>query len=450
MVQDNGSFWTWEHGHRVYHPKSEKWYEKISKWFASILYTGGLEYTAEEAAAGITSRVLPEGVSTLVEEIPLDPIGATTEHVQVVDDMAAPIERLPIGNITSPQHAQVDVMAPGEEVVIWERPSNVTPDLSWNREFITAEDIHGEEMELFDRSHVAGNLDREPLNPQFATSTPQGRLPARVNFRRAWARRNIPYGEEEGVVEERPGWLARTRARLSPFNARSGAYNRLTNDLDRISMVEGEELEMENLDWTQGASSAAGGSNPPPEPSFLAEPNDIEMNEVNWDVDEEINWNHSNSTEFPSDMMRNQVRPGGARRPQTLSSFARSFVRRRGNPGGIMEDMGLETSRVRASREGHGFDVEENGIWKRKGVQVGPGPQSERKRAATRLTGRPPKNHHSQPAHQITPSSHIPKRKRGEDVNLSISAKGKICKKKKKCVKRKGRKCVKYVLRCND
>ncbi|QYW06023.1 L2 protein [Papillomaviridae sp. Haddock_c6033] len=402
MTIDDGSWYYRdpETGEFIYKKKDDSWGAKLSKWFSSLIYLGGIEYVAEEAGAAAAGRVSSAiGFENPgAESIELQAI-EPTEHVQVQPDLHVQVERPPIVTHARVSTSIIENPAFEPEILPIE-PNDVIPSTSTGITHQPPARYNPDSNLIFDESGVDRGVSLEDTynyeGPIVRTSTPKGKLPARFNFRKPFNRDTVNYGTEDLVVEERPGWLAKIKSTIQGVGkTRTIRYNKLVNQVDRISMVE----------LTENSSSVVGGE------EMFGEEVGID------DMDENVIFDASQYT--PSTVIRQR------------------FLAKWNPPEG--QNVRLHPG---------GFAVEEEGVWNLKpfGPGLGVTTKFSRKRKAPSSSSRPkppPK-----PKPKPKPPSPIGP---GKEVKVSVSQKGVVCKKtKRKCVKKRKGKCIKWKLRCTS
>ncbi|AXH75394.1 MAG: L2 protein [Melanogrammus aeglefinus-associated papillomavirus 1] len=466
---------TWEEynpekGKYERHSKNHGWAEKLSKWFSGVLYMGGIEYIAEEAGAvgsrAVTSAMGVENPGAFVE-LEMEPL--THNHVDVVQvhhpeggASGGLYESGASGGTTleTPTRITVspDVSRP-DDVPMFE-PGEISNGPR------SADTTHG----FMDMTEIPEPFEPQPgpsqttsyhSNQSFQdpfqfeseiitggerSSTPLSRRPPRFNFRNPWSRGEIPLESDEIVVEERPGWLARVRTTYGAGSTRGGGYVRQVNELDRLSAV---ELEMESLNGTLNSD---------PEETVL-----FAINEGTEMV--EINPNDAVPQDFHTYVRRQRIAwgPEGGNHP--FFDAAR--------PGISEPQFGhFKAATINAHNwlnpPERQYHVAESGPRPpkprpkpRPGPQPKPGPRPQPVPPGPKPKPPKPKPIPPKPKPKPIPPKPKPKppkpkphpkpprpAKKGKHVELSVSVKGKICKKRKKCIKRRGGKCIKYALRC--
>nr|WFF64104.1 MAG: L2 protein [Betta papillomavirus 1] len=121
-----------KNGTVVYERDPEGWLDKVSRWFAALLFTGGAPgISAEVLEAYRAGQNVAAGVSTtgLAEEIPLAPIGESASH-----DIFTPPENVTVESHVDVVHDETlptDVVHSRDEVVVFDkseaRPRTSTP-----------------------------------------------------------------------------------------------------------------------------------------------------------------------------------------------------------------------------------------------------------------------------------------------------------------------------------
>ncbi|WAQ80615.1 MAG: L2 protein [Fish-associated papillomavirus 1] len=400
MVLDDGhADWEWDPDTGQYiSKKKENWYQTLSKWFAGTLFTGGLEYTAEEAGAAV-SRALQEAQSvtaSIIGELPgtetieLQQISHQTDHISVPDltQVSAPSEiaiRPPVS------------LAPKAPVNIAVKPSTST---YFNHAFEHEPDLFDTEFSRFhDEEYIVNTFDSElQVSKGMTTSTPVGKPKGiNVNYRLPYTHGDVPFGEEEVVLKGR-GFLNKVRTKFDSWgNTRSGGYQRLGQEIEPIS-----EIEMEEIVFTPH-----------------------------------------------QEMMDPEILNG---EEQVL--YRRPVPR---NPMFDRIDKAIRGQPVRAHRLG--FSVQEEGGWKNVGHSYGLGNYVEPHVGRNRRTPsskptpkpRPRPRPGPSPSPQPRPIPPAPKPKRGSFQDIEFTVRGHLKKKKKckkVCIKKVKGKCVKRKLRC--
>lgn len=256
VPNSNEAYEVWnEETQRVEWKKPEpSWFDKLSKWFAGLLYLGGTEYVAEEAGSAASEGI----VSSLgIESGTIEPETIEMQHIQLQPDITVTPEPVapPVRNIVvqADVHEQVEVPD-----IIVEEPQVVPPELQSTIHFTNPsyEPAGGHELPFEDplegpSSRYNPNVDLNlgsrgvdlgvDLNyegPTKMTSTPIGRGGKKFNWRLPWQRRPIEYGTEEYVYPERNGYLAKVNPHFEMGELRAGReYMKTEFDLDRISSI---------------------------------------------------------------------------------------------------------------------------------------------------------------------------------------------------------------------
>ena len=179
--------------------RDEGWFAKLSKWFAGALYLGGIEYASEEVASSATEAITGSAIAT---ENPGSQPELSDSHVQVELHAIDSHEIIPVDT-----HVIVET-----NVDVVQSPRRGPAEVS---------------------------LEPMTSTPDRATYERLGARPKSTSTRYPSQRTDIEYGTEDYVQPNKKGFLEKVRG-TSDFISLRGqrGYNKFTNELDEISMIE--------------------------------------------------------------------------------------------------------------------------------------------------------------------------------------------------------------------